>query len=202
MLNRSSDVELDFDFDNVVEKSKENPLYYVQYAYARISSVFRHLNKDLNSELDIDSYENSFVLNGQTIWQILHEMTLRHPGYIYGSRPYGNSLEYRVFFGVPNQRYWSKRITNNEIRKLNKIFDILKDLKEGDKLSIDDITLTFPSALAQFKEVDNNEDSIRSFFTKKAYEYYINKTKDRFVPFRQFHFVSSKRNLIGNNINT
>ncbi len=43
MLNRSSDVELDFDFDSVIEKSKENPLYYVQYSYARISSVFRHL---------------------------------------------------------------------------------------------------------------------------------------------------------------
>ena len=57
MLNRSSDVELDFDFDNIVEKSKENPLYYVQYAYARIASVFRHLNKDLNSELDIKNYD-------------------------------------------------------------------------------------------------------------------------------------------------
>ena len=49
MLNRSSDVELDFDFDSVKEKSKDNPLYYVQYCYARISSVFRHLNKDINS---------------------------------------------------------------------------------------------------------------------------------------------------------
>ena len=39
MLNRSSDVELDFDFDNVIEKSKDNPLYYVQYCYARICSV-------------------------------------------------------------------------------------------------------------------------------------------------------------------
>ncbi len=57
MLNRSSDMELDFDFDNVVEKSKENPLYYVQYAYARIASVFRHLNKDLSSEINIDSYD-------------------------------------------------------------------------------------------------------------------------------------------------
>ena len=37
MLNRSSDVELDFDFDKVIEKSKDNPLYYVQYCYARIS---------------------------------------------------------------------------------------------------------------------------------------------------------------------
>ncbi len=56
MLNRSSDVELDFDFDAVKEKSKDNPLYYVQYCYARISSVFRHLNKDLNSNIDIDDY--------------------------------------------------------------------------------------------------------------------------------------------------
>ena len=63
MLNRSSDVELDFDFDNVVEKSKENPLYYVQYAYARIASVFRHLNKDLSSELDIDSYDFRYSID-------------------------------------------------------------------------------------------------------------------------------------------
>ncbi len=56
MLNRSSDVELDFDFDSVVEKSKDNPLYYVQYCYARIASVFNHLNKDLDSDLKIENY--------------------------------------------------------------------------------------------------------------------------------------------------
>ena len=54
MLNRSSDVELDFDFDAVKEKSKDNPLYYVQYCYARISSVFRHIDKDLNSKIELD----------------------------------------------------------------------------------------------------------------------------------------------------
>ena len=57
MLNRSSDVELDFDFDSVKEKSKDNPLYYVQYCYARISSIFRHLNKDLKSNLEINSFK-------------------------------------------------------------------------------------------------------------------------------------------------
>tara|TARA_B100001142_G_scaffold93141_1_gene94866 strand:- start:2518 stop:2979 length:462 start_codon:yes stop_codon:yes gene_type:complete len=57
MLNRSSDVELDFDFDSVKEKSKDNPLYYVQYCYARISSVFRHLDKDLDKEIKITSYD-------------------------------------------------------------------------------------------------------------------------------------------------
>ena len=57
MLSRSSDVELEFDFDNVIAKSKENPLYYVQYCYARICSVFRNVGKNINSEINIDQSE-------------------------------------------------------------------------------------------------------------------------------------------------
>ena len=60
MLNRSSDVELDFDFSKVKEKSKDNPLYYVQYSYARISSVFRHINKNINDEIKIKSYNFNY----------------------------------------------------------------------------------------------------------------------------------------------
>ena len=56
MLNRSSDVELDFDFTKVKEKSKDNPLYYVQYSYARISSVFRHVNLDINKDLEFNEF--------------------------------------------------------------------------------------------------------------------------------------------------
>ena len=65
MLSRSSDVELDFDFDNVIEKSKDNPLYYVQYCYARISSVFRHIEKDLKSEIKISKYD--FIYSSEEI---------------------------------------------------------------------------------------------------------------------------------------
>jgi arginyl-tRNA synthetase len=57
MLNRSSDVELDFDFAKVKEKSKDNPLYYVQYCFARISSVFRHVDLDINKDLNISEYD-------------------------------------------------------------------------------------------------------------------------------------------------
>jgi len=57
MLNRSSDVELDFNFDTVKEKTKDNPLYYVQYCYARISSVYRNLNKDINSNIDLNNFK-------------------------------------------------------------------------------------------------------------------------------------------------
>jgi len=41
MLTRKNDAPLDFDFDKVMEQTKENPVFYVQYAHARISSVMR-----------------------------------------------------------------------------------------------------------------------------------------------------------------
>ncbi|AGI68322.1 arginyl-tRNA synthetase [Octadecabacter antarcticus 307] len=41
MLTRKNDAPLDFDFDKVTEQSKDNPVFYVQYASARIHSVLR-----------------------------------------------------------------------------------------------------------------------------------------------------------------
>ena len=41
MLYRKADAPLDFDFAKVTEKSKDNPVFYVQYAHARCQSVFR-----------------------------------------------------------------------------------------------------------------------------------------------------------------
>jgi len=41
MLTRKNDAPLDFDFDKVLEQSKDNPVFYVQYAHARVCSVLR-----------------------------------------------------------------------------------------------------------------------------------------------------------------
>ena len=61
MLNRSNDVELDFDFDKVLEKTRDNPIFYVQYCYARISSLFRTLKINTNDNFEID--KKNFILN-------------------------------------------------------------------------------------------------------------------------------------------
>ena len=42
MLTRKNDAPLDFDFDVVKDKSRDNPVFYVQYAHARICSVLRN----------------------------------------------------------------------------------------------------------------------------------------------------------------
>ena len=60
MLNRSSDVELDFDFSKIKEKSKDNHLYYVQYCYARISSVFRNVNRNISDEIKINNFDFNY----------------------------------------------------------------------------------------------------------------------------------------------
>ena len=41
MLTRKNDAPLDFDFDKVLEQSRENPVFYVQYAHARVMSLLR-----------------------------------------------------------------------------------------------------------------------------------------------------------------
>ena len=52
MLTRRNDAQLEFDFAKVREQSKDNPVFYVQYAHARIRSVFRNVARDM-TELDI-----------------------------------------------------------------------------------------------------------------------------------------------------
>lgn len=42
MLTRKNDAHLDFDLDKVLEQSRDNPVFYVQYAHARCHSVLRH----------------------------------------------------------------------------------------------------------------------------------------------------------------
>lgn len=43
MVSRHQDMSIDFDFAKVIEQSKDNPIFYIQYAHARIHSVLRHM---------------------------------------------------------------------------------------------------------------------------------------------------------------
>jgi arginyl-tRNA synthetase len=52
MLTRKNDAQMDFDFAKVVEASKDNPVFYVQYAHARISSLKR---KAAEAGVDFDT---------------------------------------------------------------------------------------------------------------------------------------------------
>ncbi len=49
MLTRKNDAPLDFDFDLVKAQTRENPVFYVQYAHARAQSVLRHAAADMTA---------------------------------------------------------------------------------------------------------------------------------------------------------
>ena len=53
-INRKADQHLDFDLDLAKEQSKDNPLYYIQYAHARICSVLKKSNTTYKDLVDSD----------------------------------------------------------------------------------------------------------------------------------------------------
>ena len=69
MLTRKNDATLDFDFDKVLEQSKDNPVFYVQYAHARVCSVLRKA-----AESGIDT--SDAALSQATIAALGHEAEL------------------------------------------------------------------------------------------------------------------------------
>ncbi len=58
MLMRRNDAMLDFDFDKVKEQSKDNPVFYVQYAHARVYSVLRQAEAQLR-QIDEAQLQNA-----------------------------------------------------------------------------------------------------------------------------------------------
>jgi len=124
MLNRSSDVELDFDFTKVKEKSKDNPLYYVQYCYARISSVFRHVNLNINKDINVKNYNFKYspdeikILKKISEWPKCVEIASKK------LEPHRIAV-YLYELASDFHSYWNMGKDNEELRFINKDKKIL-----------------------------------------------------------------------------
>ncbi|QGR02557.1 arginine--tRNA ligase [Ehrlichia ruminantium] len=81
MLTRKSDVVLDFDFAKVVEQSRNNPIFYVQYAHARVHSLIRNAPKILEIEFVdfsvLSSKEEILLIKLLAKWQHIIEISAR-----------------------------------------------------------------------------------------------------------------------------
>ena len=84
MLTKRADTMLDFDFSKVVEASKDNPVFYVQYAHARISSLKRKAAEagvDLGADADlslIDEEELALVKRAAQYPRVVESAALSH----------------------------------------------------------------------------------------------------------------------------
>ncbi|HEY1506870.1 MAG TPA: arginine--tRNA ligase [Stellaceae bacterium] len=66
MLYRKNDAVLDFDLAKVIEHSRDNPVFYVQYGHARAQSVFRNARAEIPS-LPADAEERAKFLSGASV---------------------------------------------------------------------------------------------------------------------------------------
>ena len=77
MLSRNNDVPLDFDIDLMLSKSKDNPVFYVNYAHARIVSVLKRAAElkmwPIKGEEDLEKRTTSFIENELTLVKKLSE---------------------------------------------------------------------------------------------------------------------------------
>ncbi len=70
MLYRKNDAPLDFDFKKVTEQSRDNPVFYVQYAHARIHSVFRNASELLSTDTTTGALPEAASLSGASFMRL------------------------------------------------------------------------------------------------------------------------------------
>lgn len=164
-----------------------------------------------------------------TIWDIFHEMSLRHPGWVYGSRPYGNKFQYTMFFGVPSQRYWSKPAGNDFVFRMNMLRDMLdrgeitKDqyIRLYGKSAYSSLEMStrisshiaaqqqspanflgedYPGVEEWESEASEHGAALTIKMTNQAMDEYLRGLEARFVPFRRYHMITSEQDIVANNI--
>ena len=126
MLNRSNDVEIDFDFDKVLEKSKENPVFYVQYCYARINSLFRTLKLDLNEKIifddksfELNDYEKKLLRKVLDWPKIIEAASSKYEPHRIPFYLYDLATVFHSYWSKGNEIQKYKFIINNKIKNIN-----------------------------------------------------------------------------------
>ena len=156
-----------------------------------------------------------------TIWDIFHEMSLRHPGWIYSARPYGTKFQYTMFFGVPSQRYWSKPAGNDFVFRMNMLRDmldhgditkeqykrlygeraldsLLKITDDSTQFLTDIVGADYPGAAEADMKTSDTIATVK--MTYQVMDEYLKGLEARFVPFRRYHMLTSEQDIIANNI--
>ncbi len=131
MLNRSNDMELDFDFNKVLEKNKENPVFYVQYCYARINSLFNSLNIKLNDPIksdgksfNLNSYETNIIRKIFNWPKVIESASNKFEPHRIPFYLYELATLFHSYWSKGNEDEKYKFISDGKIKNLNTLFVI------------------------------------------------------------------------------
>ncbi len=127
MLTRKADAQMDFDFAKVVEASKDNPVFYVQYAHARICSNARKVaeagiagDHDLNT---LDEVELDLVKLAAQFPRIVEGAAANREPHRIAFYLYDLAAAFHAFYNVGNDNPERRiLVVNNPILTLSRLF--------------------------------------------------------------------------------
>lgn len=162
-----------------------------------------------------------YKVHASTIWEVFEEMTLRHPGWIWGTRPYGTEFRDTMFFGTPSQRYWSKPASTAFVLRMNKLYEYIQRTGETEEIikkqivevygtdiaekmleesSRIDMQVAYDSMTGSRESIPTTVDLLKNKFRVALMDEWLKGMEQRFEPFRRYHLITSERDIISNNI--
>lgn len=142
-LTRKADSHLDFDIDVAREQSSENPVFYVQYAFARISSIFRQaVEKRIQGVEDSKVKGADLALLKEDEEIILIKKLLQYPMVFEGAaiacEPHRITYYLQELAGVFHAYYYKHRVISDDnkltLARLSLCKGVIIILEEGLKL--------------------------------------------------------------------
>lgn len=120
-LTKKADSHLDFDLDIAKEQSSENPVFYIQYAFARISSIFRQAVEKKVSGFDgsrVKEYDISFLSEDEEI--LIIKKLLQYPIVFEGAalclEPHRITYYLQELAGVFHSYYNKHRVISDDAK--------------------------------------------------------------------------------------
>jgi len=130
-LTRRSDSHLDFDLDIAKEQSRENPVYYVQYAHARLSSLFREaetrsINVPKRDAVDLsllDLPEEQSIIKALAKYpEVIEEAALAY-------EPHRLTFYLQDLAGLLHNYYFKHRVITDDLKRTAVKLFLMKQVK-------------------------------------------------------------------------
>jgi arginyl-tRNA synthetase len=131
LLTKKNDSQIDFDLIKVKEQSKENPIFYIQYAYSRSSSLLRNYNdNNAFTDLDILNLEEEIEIVRKVLeYPKIMEMAVKKlEPHLLANYLYELASILHSFWNMGNERH-ELRFISNDVSKTNARMMLVKAVK-------------------------------------------------------------------------
>jgi len=147
MISRSPDKKIDFDFKAVKEKSKENPVFYIQYAHARCCSLLKNSKIIINDQTDFSGINLSYlnleeeillIISICNFYNVLRSAAINLEPHKLANYLFDLSKNFHYYWGLGKldveKKIFNEKKTNLSLSRLTLVYAVSTILKKGLKI--------------------------------------------------------------------